>query len=74
MTTLSSPGTSETARGRATVDAVRQLLAGLGADAGVLHRIVLWVDTEDRPSVYIPPLPLAVAERLAQLQPGPAAS
>jgi hypothetical protein len=74
MTTLSSPPTSEAARGRATVDAVRQLLAGLGADQGVLCRVALWVDTHDRPSVYVPPLPLAVAERLAQLQSGAAAS
>jgi hypothetical protein len=69
MASLSSPQTSETARGRATVDAVRQLLAALGADNGVLHRVALWVDTEDRPSVYIPPLPHDVAERLARLEP-----
>jgi hypothetical protein len=74
MTSLSSQRTTETARGRATVEAVRQLLARLGADNGVLHRVALWVDTEDRQSVYVPPLPIDVAERLAQLQPGEATS
>lgn len=69
MTTLSAPETADTAQGWQTVEDLRQLLQGLGAEDDVLRRIVLRTDVGDRQYVSIPPLPADLVARLTQLQP-----
>jgi hypothetical protein len=70
METLASPATPDTAFGWQTVEDVRRLLRALGADDDLLRRIVLRTDLGDRQYVSIPPLPVALIERLVLRQPG----
>jgi hypothetical protein len=52
----------------AAVAAIRQLLAALGADPAYVRRVAAWTGGEGTQAwVYVPALPLPVAERLAAL-------
>jgi hypothetical protein len=70
METLSVPQTPDATRGWQAVEDARRLLRALGADDDLLRRIVLRTDLGERQYVSIPPLPVALVERLVLGQPG----
>lgn len=69
MSTLQSDSTEMTAGRKAAAD-LQDLLAALGADPELLHRISRWANYgESEEYVYVPPLPATVVGRLVQLLP-----